>query len=32
VTTGSALESTKVQLDRGYIKVNEMMATDEPGI
>jgi dihydrolipoyl dehydrogenase len=32
VTDGLGLESTKVQLDRGYIKVNEMMATDEPGI
>ena len=31
VTDGLGLESTKVQLDRGYIKVNEMMATDEPG-
>jgi dihydrolipoamide dehydrogenase len=32
VTDGLGLESTKVQLDRGYIKVNERMATDEPGI
>jgi dihydrolipoamide dehydrogenase len=32
VTDGLGLESTKVQLDRGYIKVNEMMATDEPGV
>ncbi len=32
VTDGLGLESTKVQLDRGYIKTNELMATDEPGI
>jgi dihydrolipoamide dehydrogenase len=32
VTDGLGLESTKVQLDRGYIKVDEKMATDEPGI
>jgi dihydrolipoamide dehydrogenase len=32
VTDGLGLESTKVQLDRGYIKVDEMMVTDEPGI
>lgn len=32
VTDGLGLESTQVQLDRGYIKVNELMATDEPGI
>jgi dihydrolipoamide dehydrogenase len=31
-TDGLGLESTKVQLDRGYIKVNETMATDEPGV
>ena len=32
VTDGLGLESTKVQLDRGYIKVNDLMATDEPGV
>jgi dihydrolipoamide dehydrogenase len=32
VTDGLNLESTKVQLDRGYVKVDEMMATAEPGI
>jgi dihydrolipoamide dehydrogenase len=32
VTDGLGLESTKVQLDRGYIKTNDLMATDEPGI
>ncbi len=32
VTDGLGLESTKVQLDRGYIKTSETMATDEPGI
>ena len=32
VTDGLGLESTKVQLDRGYIKVNERMETDEPGV
>src|SRR5437870_3398503 len=32
VTDGLGLESTKVQLDRGYIKTSELMATDEPGI
>jgi dihydrolipoamide dehydrogenase len=32
VTDGLGLESTKVQLDRGFIKVDENMATDEPGI
>jgi dihydrolipoamide dehydrogenase len=32
VTDGLGLESTKVQLDRGYINVDERMATDEPGI
>jgi dihydrolipoamide dehydrogenase len=32
VTDGLNLESTKVALDRGYIKTNPMMATDEPGV
>ena len=32
VTDGLGLETTKVQLDRGYIKVDERMATDEPGL
>src|SRR4029453_17448611 len=31
-TAGLGLEPTKVGLDRGYIRVNEMMATDEPGV
>jgi dihydrolipoamide dehydrogenase len=32
VTDGLGLETTKIQLDRGYIKVNPRMETDEPGI
>jgi dihydrolipoamide dehydrogenase len=32
VTDGLNLESTGVQLDRGYVKVDEMMATAEPGV
>jgi dihydrolipoamide dehydrogenase len=32
VTDGLGLETTKVQLDRGYIRVNEKMETDEPGV
>jgi dihydrolipoamide dehydrogenase len=32
VTDGLNLESTKVRLDRGYVKTNHLMATDEPGI
>ncbi len=32
VTDGLGLETTKVQLDRGYVRVNDRMATDEPGI
>jgi dihydrolipoamide dehydrogenase len=32
VTDGLGLESTKAQLDRGYIKVDPRMATDEPGV
>lgn len=32
VTDGLGLETTKIQVDRGYIKVNPRMETDEPGI
>ena len=32
VTDGLGLESTKVQMERGYIKVNETLETDEPGV
>jgi len=32
VTDGLNLESTKVALDRGNIKTDHMMATDEPGV
>jgi dihydrolipoamide dehydrogenase len=32
VTDGLGLESTKVQLENGYIKVNNRMETDEPGV
>jgi dihydrolipoamide dehydrogenase len=32
VTDGLGLESTKVQMDRGYVKVNSRMETDEPGV
>ncbi len=32
VTDGLNLESTKAQLDRGYIRTNHLMATDEPGV
>jgi dihydrolipoamide dehydrogenase len=32
VTDGLNLESTKVQLDRGYVKTNHAMASDEPGV
>ncbi len=32
VTDGLNLESTKVQLERGYLKTNPWMATDEPGV
>ncbi|HUL78974.1 MAG TPA: dihydrolipoyl dehydrogenase, partial [Vicinamibacteria bacterium] len=32
VTDGLNLESTRVQLDRGYVKTNHLMATDEPGV
>jgi dihydrolipoamide dehydrogenase len=32
VTDGLGLETTKVQLDRGYIRTNTRMETDEPGV
>jgi len=32
VTDGLNLESTKVEVDRGYVKVNESMATGEAGV
>lgn len=32
VTDGLNLESTKVELDRGYVKVDHAMATAEPGV
>jgi len=32
VTDGLNLESTKVELDRGYVKVNPFMETAEPGV
>ena len=32
VTDGLGLESTRVQVDRGYLKVDKLMATDEPGV
>lgn len=32
VTDGLGLESTRVQLDRGYIRVDERLQTDEPGV
>ena len=32
VTDGLGLETTKVQLERDYVRVNEMMETDEPGV
>ncbi len=32
VTDGLNLESTKVQLDRGYVKTDHLMATEEPGV
>ena len=31
VTDGLNLESTKAQLDRGYVRTNHLMQTDEPG-
>jgi dihydrolipoamide dehydrogenase len=32
VTDALGLETTKVQLERGYVKTNDLMATDEPGV
>lgn len=32
VTDGLNLESTKVQLEKGYVRTNAHLATDEPGI
>jgi dihydrolipoamide dehydrogenase len=32
VTDGLGLESTKIQMDRGYVKVNSRMETGEPGV
>ena len=32
VTDGLGLESTRVQLEKGYVKVDSRMATDEPGV
>src|SRR4029453_16273030 len=32
VTDGLNLESTKVQLEKGYVKVDPSLATDEPGV
>jgi dihydrolipoamide dehydrogenase len=32
VTDGLNLESTKVQIDHGYVRTNQLMATDEPGV
>lgn len=32
VTDGLGLEATKVQIDRGFIKVNDRYETDEPGV
>src|SRR5262245_58732701 len=32
VTDGLGLETTKVQLDRGYIRADETLATDQPGV
>ncbi len=32
VTDGLGLETTKVQLERGYVRVNARMETDEPGV
>jgi len=32
VTDGLGLESTKAQMDRGFIKVDPTMATEEPGV
>jgi dihydrolipoamide dehydrogenase len=32
VTDGLNLESTKVQLEKGYVRTNPYLATDEPGV
>jgi dihydrolipoamide dehydrogenase len=32
VTDGLGLESTKVKLDRGYLRTSDRMETDEPGV
>jgi dihydrolipoamide dehydrogenase len=32
VTEGLNLESTKAKLEKGYVRVNERMETDEPGV
>jgi len=32
VTDGLGLETTKVKLDKGYVRVNPKMETDEPGV
>lgn len=32
VTDGLGLETTKTQMERGYIRVNERLETDEPGV
>ncbi|HJQ93588.1 MAG TPA: dihydrolipoyl dehydrogenase, partial [Candidatus Thermoplasmatota archaeon] len=32
VTDGLNLESTKVKLEKGYVRVNERMESDEPGV
>src|SRR5262249_25491715 len=32
VSDGIGLETTRVKVDRGFVKVNELMRTDEPGI
>jgi dihydrolipoamide dehydrogenase len=32
VSDGLGLETTKVQLDRGYVRVNPKLETDEPGV
>jgi dihydrolipoyl dehydrogenase len=32
VTDGLNLESTKVKLEKGYVRVNDRMETDEPGV
>ena len=32
VTDGLNLESTKVKLEKGYVRVNDKLETDEPGV